>query len=408
VKRIGCLLCHLAVLLAAWRGCHSSSGFLLNGVAVALLLDWYFLRLLPWRGPTNWLREIAVRAAYFVLGATAFYLARPGIVPWWEAAYRGVLVSVSAFLVERLVALLIRQGRRWPWEVCLCGGLAGLVGLLVPLAVALHPLHTVPRRSPAAQGLAFEDVRIRTADGILLAGWLVPHPHARANVLFCHGHGRNRGHLAGLLPTVHDLGLNVLAFDFRGHGDSPGHTSTFGHREVEDLRAAHAWLQRRFPDKPILLVGVSLGAAVSLQALPDLEGVAGVWSEGAFSRLGPVVQHTFRCLPGVVSHSLVSLYRTLAWLDCGFQVRWIRPIAALRRVDVPVCFCHGCKDELVPLAEGKALWAAHAGPKEHWWVKAAAHYNIRQRNREEYLRRLRDFVEGCLARGRAREGEPAQ
>jgi alpha-beta hydrolase superfamily lysophospholipase len=256
----------------------------------------------------------------------------------------------------------------------------------------------VPRRTPAALGLAFEHVRIRTADNLLLAGWLVPHPRARANVLFCHGHGRNRGHLAGLLPTAHALGLNVLAFDFRGHGDSPGHTSTFGHCEVEDLRAAHAFLRQRFPGLPVLLVGVSLGAAVSLQALPDLEGVAGVWSEGAFSRLGSVVQHTFGRLPNCVSHPLVRLYRALALLDCGFRVRRIRPIAAVRRVAVPVFFCHACRDELVPLEEGKALFTAHAGPARRWWVAGATHYNVRQRNREEYLRRLREFVEECLPR----------
>jgi alpha-beta hydrolase superfamily lysophospholipase len=396
VQRIAALLGHLAVLLAALRSSHSTSGFLLNGVAVALLLDWYLLRLLGWAGPVSWVRELAVRTAYFALGTAVFYLARPGIVPWWEAAYRGTLVSVSAFLVERLVALLIAPQTRWPWEVCLRGALAGLVGLLVPVAVALHPMHTVPRRSPAALGLPFEDVRIRTADDVLLAGWVVPHPRGRANVIFCHG--RNRGHLAGLLPTMHELGLNVLAFDFRGHGDSPGHTSTFGHREVEDLRAAHAYLRGRFPARPIFLVGVSLGAAVSLQALPKLDGVAGLWSEGAFSRLGPVVGHTFRCLPCAVSRPLVAVYRALAWLDCGFRVGRVRPIAALRRVEVPIYFCHGCQDELVPLAEGMALWAAHAGPKEHWWVRNARHYNVRQRNREEYLRRLRGFVEGCLAR----------
>jgi fermentation-respiration switch protein FrsA (DUF1100 family) len=67
-------------------------------------------------------------------------------------------------------------------------------------------------------------------------------------------------------------------------------------------------------------------------------------------------------------------------------------------VAVPVFFCHACKDELVPLEEGKALCAAHAGPTRHWWVAGATHYNVRQRNREEYLRRLREFVEECLTR----------
>src|SRR5207244_11949273 len=143
---------------------------------------------------------------------------------------------------------------------------------LAPL-IALHPLRMVPPRTPTAFGLAFEDVHFTTADGIRLGGWLVACPQARGNVIFCHGWGRNRGHVAGLLPTLHGLGLNVLAFDFRGHGDSEGHTSTFGHREVRDLAAAVAYVRGRFPGRPLFLVGISLGAAVSLQALPQLGDV---------------------------------------------------------------------------------------------------------------------------------------
>ena len=92
-------------------------------------------------------------------------------------------------------------------------GLGTLLAPLVPVIVTLHPLHTVPKRTPASLGLAFEDVRFRAADGLELAGWVMPHERARGNVIFCHGHGRNRGHVAGHLQTLHDMGLNVLAFD---------------------------------------------------------------------------------------------------------------------------------------------------------------------------------------------------
>jgi fermentation-respiration switch protein FrsA (DUF1100 family) len=264
---------------------------------------------------------------------------------------------------------------------------------------AVHPLHTVPKRTPAALGLVFEEVRFRTADGLSLAGWVVPHPQARGNVLFCRGHGRNRGHVAGLLPTLHGLGLNVLAFDFRGHGDSDGHTSTFGHREVNDLLAAEAYLRGRYPGKPLLLVGVSLGAAVCLQALPYLPEVRGVWSEGAFARLAVPVEHEFRLLPGWIRGPLVAAYDWLGWLDCGLWVPGVNPVEVVAGASVPVYFCHGRQDELVPCSEGEDLYRAHAGPKWHWWAENASHYNVRQRNPEEYLRGLKAFLQGCLKEG---------
>jgi alpha-beta hydrolase superfamily lysophospholipase len=403
VRKVLALLCHLGLLLAAIRYSHSTSGFLLNGPALVLLLDRYALRVLPWAAPIPRPRDLLGLGVYFLVGTTAFSLLRPGIVPWWEAAYRGALTAVAGFCLESLIAAVGRWRPTWragPW---LRLATLVLLALLIPWEAALHPLHTAPKRTPDAQGLAFEEVRFRTADGLSLAGWVVPHPRARANVIFCHGHGRNRGHVAGLLPTLRGLGLNVLAFDFRGHGESDGHTSTFGCREVNDLLAAVAYLEGRFPGRPLLLAGVSLGAAVCLQALPHLPEVRAVWSEGAFARLAVPVEHEFRLLPGWVRGPLVAAYDWLGWLDCGLWVPGVNPVEAVARSRVPVYFCHGRHDELVPISEGELLYQAHAGPKWCWWVENASHYNVRQRNPEEYLGRLRSFFAGTLEGGDLRE-----
>jgi alpha-beta hydrolase superfamily lysophospholipase len=389
------LFCHLAVVLLAWRWSYSASGFLLNGPGLALLLDRFVLRVLAWPAAPRRGKDLAGCAAAFVLGTAVFYLLRFGIVPWWEALYRGAIACVMFFLLETLIGLLSpgRPVRR----LCLRIAAVGFLVLLIPVAAALHPLHTVPGRTPAAFGLDFQVVRFRTADGLLLAGWIVPHPDAHANLIFCHGHGRNRGHGNALLPTIHALKMNVLSFDFRGHGDSEGHTSTFGAREVGDLVAAAQYLRGRFPGKPLFLVGVSLGADVSLQALPLLPDVRGVWSEGAFARLDRVVANEFSYLPSCLGKPLLALYHALGWLDCGLCVAAVNPVESIRDVTVPIFFCHGRKDELVPLQEGESLYEAYHGPRWQWWVAGAAHYRVRQGNHDEYLRRLRSFLQERLA-----------
>jgi alpha-beta hydrolase superfamily lysophospholipase len=386
--------CHVLVLLLAWRYCHSASGFLLNGPAAALLLDRFLFRVLPWQADVFRKRELAGCLTAFLLGTVVFYLLRPGIVPWWEAVYRGAMVSVSVFLCEVLVGLAARHRLRW--RVGLRLVLVGLIVLLIPVAAGLHPLHTVPKRTPAVLGLAFEDIRFRTADGLLLAAWLMPHPEARGNVILCHGHGRNRGHLATLFLTLNRLRLNVMAIDFRGHGDSEGHTSTFGKVEVRDLVAAAEFVRGRFADQPLFLVGVSLGAAVSLQALPLLPDVCGVWSEGAFGRLDRVVDNEFACLPSCLRKLLVAGYEILGRLDCGLLVRSVNPVESLRGVSAPIFFCHGQRDELVPWEEGESLYESCRGPRWCWWVANASHYRVRQANHDEYLRRLRAFLDERL------------
>jgi alpha-beta hydrolase superfamily lysophospholipase len=393
VKRILPFLCYAAVLLAACRWSYSSSGFLVTGLGLVALLDRHIWRIVPWSA-LAWKKEVSVRAGSFLGGAAFFYFMRPGVVPLWEAGYRGAMVCLAVVLLQSVNAAegsLSRRGRLW-----LSGAAVFVLMLFVPVVAALHPLHTVPKRTPAAFGLAFDDVRFQTADGVELAGWLIPHPQARGNVIFCHGHGRNRGHVAGLLQTFHDLGLNVLAFDFRGHGDSAGHTSTFGRDEVEDLVAADKYLRHRCPDQPVMVVGVSLGAAVALQALPRMPHVRGVWSEGAFARLSNPVESEFSALPCPLRDRLLGCYYLFGWLDCGLWGPAVNPTEDIKGVNVPIFFCHGKEDELIPFTDAQALYENYGGPKRLWLVEGASHYDVRQRNHEEYLRRLRGFLEECL------------
>jgi fermentation-respiration switch protein FrsA (DUF1100 family) len=63
---------------------------------------------------------------------------------------------------------------------------------------------------------------------------------------------------------------------------------------------------------------------------------------------------------------------------------------------VPIYFCHAQDDALIPLAEAVALFDSYQGPKYCYWVEGATHHNARQHGREEYLRRLRTFLQDCL------------
>jgi fermentation-respiration switch protein FrsA (DUF1100 family) len=392
MKALVATVLYVTIALAPIRWCHSTCEYLVTTLGAALLLDRYLSRWLPWSAPVNWMREAPYRIGVLAIGAGGFYVIRFGSVPWWESLYLGAIASLVIFLIESILA----GASRLKWGRALTFGMrAALLALLVfavPLE-AIHPIHTVPRRTPSAQGLGYDPVEFTTSDGLRLSGWLVTHPQARGNVIYCHGHGRNRGQGAWLLPTLHEMRLNVLAFDFRGHGDSPGHVSTFGHEEVRDLRAAVHFLEAECPHQPLFIIGVSLGAAVTLQALPELPTVQGVWSEACFSRFSTAVDHYFSPIPEAARGPLVSAYFYAAWLDCGFWGPDINPKDALTKVRVPICFCHGKRDELVPFEEAEDLYESYRGPKWHYWVEVGNHYNLRQVAREEYLERLRDFLE---------------
>src|SRR5207245_1696362 len=119
--------------------------------------------------------------------------------------------------------------------------------------------------------------------------------------------------------TLAQLQVNILAFDFRAHGLSDGRSATFGQRESLDLLAARAFMAGRHPDRPLALVGVSYGASVMLQTLPRIPEAKAVWLESPFVTFMHMGEHKLAALPAPLREWLLSAYRGILSLDCGFD-----------------------------------------------------------------------------------------
>jgi len=143
---------------------------------------------------------------------------------------------------------------------------------------------------PQGLGLASEDVSFRSADGVDLRGWWVPAREARGSVVLVHGLNRSRIEMVRKTPFLHERGWNSLLFDLRHHGTSGGTATTFGVKEKEDVLAAVAEARRRSPG-PVVLWGVSLGAASVVMAAAEDPSVAGVVCDSSYRSLSETVRH---------------------------------------------------------------------------------------------------------------------
>ncbi len=154
--------------------------------------------------------------------------------------------------------------------------------------------------TPASFQLPFEEVAFTAHDGIPLKGWWVPAPQARGTVVLVHGLNRSRIEMVKKAPFLHAQGWNTLLFDLRHHGQSGGNASTFGYYEKDDVHAAVDFARQR-SGGPVVLWGVSLGAASAMLAAAEDPAVAGI-----------VCDSTYRSLPDTVTHHL-ALFRSFRW-----------------------------------------------------------------------------------------------
>ncbi len=120
--------------------------------------------------------------------------------------------------------------------------------------------------------LAPRDATIPVPEGPALRGRFWPSPRGRAVVVVAHGLGEHGGayaHVAERLAS--SAGVDVLAFDFRGHGLSPGRRGVVRRYEdlCDDLRSAVDWAGRERPGRPRFVLGHSNGGLVALLAVLD-------------------------------------------------------------------------------------------------------------------------------------------
>jgi uncharacterized protein len=144
--------------------------------------------------------------------------------------------------------------------------------------------------TPASFELASENAAFKAGDGVDLKGWWVPTAGARGSAVLVHGLNRSRIEMVRKAPFLHAQGWNALLFDLRHHGDSGGATTTFGYREKEDVRAAVAYARSR-SSAPVVVWGVSLGAASAVLAAAEDPTVAGVVCDSSYRSLRDTVHH---------------------------------------------------------------------------------------------------------------------
>ncbi|HXY38341.1 MAG TPA: alpha/beta fold hydrolase [Vicinamibacteria bacterium] len=151
--------------------------------------------------------------------------------------------------------------------------------------------------TPAAFGLAFEDVAFRSHDGVEIRGWWVEAAPAKGTVVLVHGLNRSRIEMVRRVPFVHDSGWNALVIDLRHHGASGGTATTFGAREKDDVLAAARFARERSPGR-VVLWGVSLGAASVVLAAAEDPQVAGVICDSSYRSLGDTLRHHLQLFRG--------------------------------------------------------------------------------------------------------------
>jgi len=203
-------------------------------------------------------RAAALSAARAARGSSP---APPTVPGSWLAAAVGLAVVAAAACAWATLCLLFWQGS---WQLL------------------YHPTAAVTR-TPASVGLPFGAVGFAATEAgdTQLKGWWIPAApgarYSRITALYLHGSDGNLVDTVDALARLHEAGVNVLAFDYRGYGQSKfARPSEARWREDAESALRYLTATRHIAANSIVVMGRDLGANLALQvaaAHPELAGV---------------------------------------------------------------------------------------------------------------------------------------
>jgi pimeloyl-ACP methyl ester carboxylesterase len=216
-----------------------------------------------------------------------------------------------------------------------------------------------PYRVPSPPPAPIEEAVWTLADGTRVVGW-ASDTNAAAGapaVIFFHGNGENLEtmRLGGLYENLEGLGIAYLAVDYPGYGLSGGSPSEAG--LVEAALGGFDELSRRFPNRPRVVCGWSLGAAVAVQlAARRSSDVEGLMLLSPWTDLPSLAGEHF---PGwLVSMLLRERYDSLG---------------RAQELSGPTLVIHGREDRIIPIDHGRRL--AEALPDVRYFEVPGAGHN---------------------------------
>lgn len=207
--------------------------------------------------------------------------------------------------------------------------------------------------APSWVGVPYEDVLTFNAIGQPVRGWWMPATNATATILINHGAVSNRSSLTSYYIYFHNLGYNVLVYDYQGFGDS--YSSPSLSTILVDATAAIEFIEARAEPgaDTIVIYGISLGTLPTFAlAAADRPSVAGIIIEGSFQP---------QALP---SWSLL-LVGIVPWASAiDHMPPDLDPMENVVSVDVPKLFLQSREDVITPFESAAALYDLALDPKQ--------------------------------------------
>jgi len=200
--------------------------------------------------------------------------------------------------------------------------------------------------TPSDSGLFYEDLMLKTSDGIKISAWYIHAENSKATLLFFHGNGGNISYRIEFIEMFYSLNISTFIIDYRGYGKSEGSPTEEG--TYLDSEAAWDYLvnEKNTDPSSIVIYGKSLGGPIAAR-LAEKHNPAALILDSTFTSTKDIAVKLYPFLP--VKKFFKFEYDTVRYLKC---------------VDCPILIIHSIDDNYIPFSHAEKLFDTVDGEKE--------------------------------------------
>ena len=245
-----------------------------------------------------------------------------------------------------------------------------------------------------------EEVHTTSFDGLSLFGrYYEVSSDVKVIELQCHGYkGSCFIDFCGGNKMMLEQGFNMLSIDERSHGKSEGRYITFGVKESDDFLHWIEFHNHKYPDLPVILIGMSMGASTVLYLADKMlpKNVKGIIGDCGFTSPKDIISIVFRKVAHFPPDLIIFFTNLWTRLFAGFALGEMDTRKVLENSRIPVLLIHGRADNFVPCWMSEAAFDVCASYKEILLIDGAKHGVSFLKAPEQYTEAVVRFINYLL------------
>ena len=217
-------------------------------------------------------------------------------------------------------------------------------------------------------------------------------------VIAVHGYTDSAYFMVDAVKQFLHYGYNVLIPDLRAHGKSEGKYIGMGWLDRLDIAKWVDYINDNYPNKKIILYGVSMGAAtVMMSAGENLKNVVCAIEDCGYVSVEEEMGYQLKKIFKLPKFPVIYISSIICKLKSGYYFKEASCITQLNKSKIPILFIHGDRDTFVPTFMVYELYNQYKAKKDILVINNATHAKAMYQDGIKYWDKIFKFLDSNIS-----------